>query len=438
MPKVEGPQVTSATDFPEGNSQMSIRLSLVGYANTDVIFSDLNSIEFISVSSFEFSSPESATSMHGGVQGSKVLELRVHNQTTKSCTALQELRVHNQATKSCIASAKKEQKSQRVAIKALFISIALISLAIIALLSYLIFYMVYIPKLVHSYPVYLQYHKNNSPYAIVDFTNNGLYDSILTEDQSYIVSVDLNVPCILAYQSTPLRIFTTIWQMLPLLFGFSKEEQNLHVVMLENMVESSEAPITHAIITISNENLEVYIAKIRLDAYFQGLRSFVSWQHNNGAENIVAKISKNKENVDLSNSVLDQNQEIRFEEDNDSNNNIRDDKWLEVRYNDKTIDSKIADSESENESLPPGLNVNLQVNNDSLFETDEDEHSIVSRLSLDEESETAESTGNKTDGSATPTNIFIQKNTPTRLSTTHDDSEEGGGASTSGSTTSAT
>ncbi|CAJ0873216.1 19538_t:CDS:2, partial [Entrophospora sp. SA101] len=36
--------------------------------------------------------------------------------------------------------------------------------------------------------------KNNSPYAIVDFTNNGLYDSILTEDQSYIVSVDLNVP----------------------------------------------------------------------------------------------------------------------------------------------------------------------------------------------------------------------------------------------------
>ncbi|CAJ0643648.1 11243_t:CDS:2 [Entrophospora sp. SA101] len=334
--------------------------------------------------------------------------------------------------------------------------------------------MVYIPKLVHSYPVYLQYHKNNSPYAIVDFTNNGLYDSILTEDQSYIVSVDLNVPvsernialdnktCILAYQSTLLRIFTTIWQMLPLLFGFSKEEQNLHVVMLENMVESSEAPITHAIITISNENLEVYIAKIRLDAYFQGLRistaivfitifllwesffsiiawrSFVSWQHNNGAENIVAKISKNKENVNLSNSVLDQNQEIRFEEDNDSNNNIRDDKWLEVRYNDKTIDSKIADSESENESLPPGLNVNLQVNNDSIFETDEDEHSIVSRPSLDEESEIAESTGNKTDGSATPTNIFIQKNTPTRLSTTHDDSEEGGGASTSGSTTSAT
>ncbi|CAJ0878051.1 10855_t:CDS:2 [Entrophospora sp. SA101] len=226
--------------------------------------------------------------------------------------------------------------------------------------------------------------------------------------------------------------------MLPLLFGFSKEEQNLHVVMLENMVESSEAPITHAIITISNENLEVYIAKIRLDAYFQGLRSFVSWQHNNGAENIVAKISKNKENVNLSNSVLDQNQEIRFEEDNDSNNNIRDDKWLEVRYNDKTIDSKIADSESENESLPPGLNVNLQVNNDSIFETDEDEHSIVSRPSLDEESEIAESTGNKTDGSATPTNIFIQKNTPTRLSTTHDDSEEGGGASTSGSTTSAT
>lgn len=279
-------------------------------------------------------------------------------------------------------------------------------------------------------------------------------------------------PCILAYQSTLLRIFTTIWQILPLLFGFSKEEQNLHVVMLENMVESSEAPITHAIITISNENLEVYIAKIRLDAYFQGLRyfmyyhristaivfitifllwesffsiiawrSFVSWQHNNGAENIVAKISKNKENVNLSNSVLDQNQEIRFEEDNDSNNNIRDDKWLEVRYNDKTIDSKIADSESENELLPPGLNVNSQVNNDSndsTFETDEDEHSIVSRPSLDEESEIAELTGNQTDGSTTPTNILIQKNTPTRLSTTHDDSEEGGGASTGGSTTSAT
>lgn len=82
-------------------------------------------------------------------------------------------------------------------------------------------------------------------------------------------------PCSLTYQSPLLRVSSTIWRLIPLVLGFTKEDQMLKVPMLENIVENSNAPITKAFIFISNNQLNTYDAKIRLDAHFRGLRYFM-------------------------------------------------------------------------------------------------------------------------------------------------------------------
>ncbi|RIA80941.1 putative adipose-regulatory protein [Glomus cerebriforme] len=206
---------------------------------------------------------------------------------------------------SRVTNAITSQKTQRTAIKTILASGVIIVLISIALIAYFGFYMIYVPKIAHAKPIYLQYQKENTPFAIVDFTENGRYESFLTADQAYDVSIDLDVPssdrnvalgnfmigveliaknetvqyssrpCILTYQSGLFRIIYTIWRLIPLLLGFTKEDQRLEIVMFENMIESAEKPITKALITISNSNLDVYSTQIRLDAHFRGLRYFM-------------------------------------------------------------------------------------------------------------------------------------------------------------------
>uniref|UniRef100_A0A1D1XGV5 Seipin n=1 Tax=Anthurium amnicola TaxID=1678845 RepID=A0A1D1XGV5_9ARAE len=197
------------------------------------------------------------------------------------------------------------QKTQRTLVKSIFIASVVFVLVTIAFVAYFGFYMIYVPKIAHSKPVYLQYHKDDSPYAIIDFTENGQYDSFLTADQAYDILIDLDVPssdrnialgnfmvgleliaknetvqfssrpCILTYQSGLFRVIYTFWRLIPLVLGFTKEDQKLRIIMFENMIESVEKPITKALITISSSNLDVYSAQIRLDAHFRGLRYFM-------------------------------------------------------------------------------------------------------------------------------------------------------------------
>ncbi|RIB02812.1 putative adipose-regulatory protein [Gigaspora rosea] len=198
-------------------------------------------------------------------------------------------------------------KTQRTAVKAVFVGLVVVALIATALVAYVCFYMVYVPKIAHVKPIYLQYHTGEYPTSEVDFSEGGQYFQVLASGQAYDVSIDLHVPaserniglgnfmislelwssvanntviassrpCILTYQSKMLRIFSTLWRLIPLLAGFTKEDQRLEVIMIENMIENPDAPITKAFIGVHNRELEVYSAQIRLDAHFKGLRFFM-------------------------------------------------------------------------------------------------------------------------------------------------------------------
>ncbi|CAG8500957.1 5476_t:CDS:2 [Ambispora gerdemannii] len=197
------------------------------------------------------------------------------------------------------------QKTQRFAVKSIFLFVVFVLLAFLASVSYFGFYMFYVPKISHVRPVYMQYQKDASPTALINFTPG---HNFLTADQAYDVTIDLHVPnsernvklgnfmvylelnsakknnetvqrssrsAILHKQSNLLRSISTIWRLPTLLLGWAKEDQMLHVKMLENMIEDPDKPISDAYITIDEPFIETYEVKIRLDAHFKGLRYFM-------------------------------------------------------------------------------------------------------------------------------------------------------------------
>ncbi|KAG9290468.1 hypothetical protein G9A89_002443 [Geosiphon pyriformis] len=197
-------------------------------------------------------------------------------------------------------------KTQRVAVKSIFVAIVAVTLVSVAFISYLGFYWLYVPKIYHVKPVYLQYHQDTLPTAMINFTTSG--SRFLTAGQAYDVTVDLYVPtsqknielgnfmirlqlnseqannetvqnerrpCILTYQSPLLRVFYTLWRLIPLILGYAKEDQLLVVKMVENMIEDPNKRVSHGYITLSDPRLETYDVKIRFDAHFRGLRYFM-------------------------------------------------------------------------------------------------------------------------------------------------------------------
>ncbi|CAI2178579.1 15892_t:CDS:2 [Funneliformis geosporum] len=351
------------------------------------------------------------------------------------------------------------RKTQRTAVKSIFVFLLVVILVSIAFLAYLGFYMIYVPKIAHVKPIYLQYENDKPPYAIIDFTDNGRYDTLLTADQAYDVSIDLYVPnsdrnialgnfmiglglraknetvqfssrpCILTYQSGMLRVFSTLWRLIPLVLGFTKEDQKLKIVMLENMIESEEKPITEALITISNSHLEVYNAQIRLDAHFRGLRSFVSWWQNKVIAIQNAPITSGGEGE--TNNTTDSNQG----DDSDRT-------WLEGGRRDDTVERNPDDNEtsdSEYESSRPGsvisptgiaLVYESGDNTESYVTDDDDSHSYstVSRTNDNDHTVTTESEDqfeddDQTEGSATPTSRSRRSTISAGASTNANDSE---------------
>jgi len=364
-------------------------------------------------------------------------------------------------------------KTQRTAVKSIFITGSAVVLVLVAFLAYWSFYMIYIPKIAHVKPVYLQYQKESSPYALIDFTENGQYDNFLTADQAYDVSIDLDVPssdrnialgnfmigleliaknetvqissrpCILTYQSGLFRVIYTFWQLIPLVLGFTKEHQKLVVIMLENMIENAENPITRALVTISNGNLEVYSARIRLDAHFRGLRyfmyyhqvstaiifttmflawevlfsviawkSFVSWWQN--------KISTPEKTLITSGIASDTNIIDNNQEDDDDSDKT----WLDGRRGDaveRNSDDNGTTAESESEYEPshrgsvisPTDTALVSESGETNYDTESDDDELQNFISQplgDDDSSVIFETDNdpiddddQTEGSATPT-----------------------------------
>jgi hypothetical protein len=209
--------------------------------------------------------------------------------------------------------------------------------------------------------------------------------------------------------------------------------------MLEKMIENAEKPVTQALVTISNGNLEVYSARIRLDAHFRGLRyfmyyhpvstaivfttmflvwealfsviawrSFVSWWQNKiptpDKTLITPEVASNT-------NLIDNNQD----DDDDS-----DKTWLEGQRERNSDDNgTTAESESEYEPSRPGSVISptdtalVSESGETNYDTESDEdelQSFISRPLGDDDSSVVFETDNdpiddddQTEGSATPT-----------------------------------
>ncbi|CAG8484589.1 8493_t:CDS:2 [Diversispora eburnea] len=135
--------------------------------------------------------------------------------------------------------------------------------------------MLYIPKIAHVRPIYLQYDKEpNLITAEIDFVEGGKYRSILTAEQSYDISIDLYVPA--SETNIGLGNFMIYLRL--------TDSGN------QTVIESyrPEKPVTKAFLSISNKQLNTYNAQIRLDAHFRGLRYFMYYHQ---ASTAVAFIS---------------------------------------------------------------------------------------------------------------------------------------------------
>ncbi|CAG8499095.1 17673_t:CDS:2, partial [Cetraspora pellucida] len=284
-------------------------------------------------------------------------------------------------------------KTQRTAVKTIFIGIVVVAL---------------IATTTGKYPT-----------SEVDFTEGGQYSQILTAGQAYDVSIDLHVPasdrniglgnfmisltlwssatndtvitssrpCILTYQSKLLRTLSTMWRLIPLLAGFTKEDQRLEVIMIENLIEASDTPITKALIGVHNPELEVYSVQIRLDAHFRGLRSLVTWWQNKMPGAIEPDTSGPSGTKD---------------EGQDGRNSGKEDgygTWQEVHRNDAIEGGVTTETDSDDEPSRPASVISPSVTRlaseagetsyttESYTTEDDDTQSVVSRTLDDDASE---------------------------------------------------
>ncbi|RKP09328.1 putative adipose-regulatory protein-domain-containing protein [Thamnocephalis sphaerospora] len=197
-------------------------------------------------------------------------------------------------------------RTQGVVVKlvvALFAFTAMIGAAVVA---YAGFYYFYVPKVAHSAPVYLQYGQVRGRCSCAVAAAAVMMKrltKLLSHDQGYDVTMDMYVPnsdrnydignfmvrvdlvsddnaiihsssrpAILTYQSPLLRLINTVARVFLLVPGWSMEAQALTLRLMEGVSDSYDAPITHAIVTISDARLMVYEANLHLRAHFKGLR----------------------------------------------------------------------------------------------------------------------------------------------------------------------
>ena len=77
---------------------------------------------------------------------------------------------------------------------------------------------------------------------------------------------------ILKYRTPLLRLLSTFVYSLPLIFDVTGESQNLQLIMFEGLVDNARKPIHHCIATLSDSRVQVYGARVHLDARFSGMR----------------------------------------------------------------------------------------------------------------------------------------------------------------------
>ncbi|KAI8081530.1 putative adipose-regulatory protein-domain-containing protein [Halteromyces radiatus] len=201
-------------------------------------------------------------------------------------------------------------KAQRTMIKSAIFMVVFVWILLTSITAYLTFYQQYVPRTLHSEPIFFQYgHVDQrlsvEPKAIIDLTD-GYQNAPLRHEQAYDVFVQLHVPtsdinfdlgnfmvhaelltqdgtmvsessrpAILRYQSHTQRILHVLAKAVPLLIGFTEESQIITVPLIEGYVEQKSKPVVQAAVTISSPTLQIYDAQLSVRADFRGLRYYM-------------------------------------------------------------------------------------------------------------------------------------------------------------------
>ncbi|KAG1449177.1 hypothetical protein G6F46_000254 [Rhizopus delemar] len=196
-------------------------------------------------------------------------------------------------------------QAQRTFVKSFVVIVLVAWVLLTSFTAYVTFYQRYIPKNAHVEPIYFQYEKDIQPQGYVQFIQSNKHVP-LRSDQAYDVSVQLYVPTsdinfnlgnfmiqvellsqngsvlakssrptILRYQSNTQRIIHVFSKAIPLLFGWTEESQYINVNLIEGFIEKKNKPMTHARVTLSTHQLQLYEAHLSVVADFRGLRYYM-------------------------------------------------------------------------------------------------------------------------------------------------------------------
>ncbi|KAJ3093827.1 hypothetical protein HDU96_002004 [Phlyctochytrium bullatum] len=206
--------------------------------------------------------------------------------------------------------------TQRSALGLIVFTVLLLGLLSISSMTYAVFYWLYIPRVTHLVPMFLQYPSPfttasdpnglHVPTAVADIGQKIEVNSGLKAEQHYNLGLQLWMPnsdenfnlgnfmismellsatnktlattlrpAIMRYQSPLLRTISTVVSSFPLVLGTSYEAQVLNIPLIEDFIELKESPARYAIIKLSSPRIQVYESFITVEAHFQGLRYFM-------------------------------------------------------------------------------------------------------------------------------------------------------------------
>ncbi|KAJ3000635.1 Berardinelli-Seip congenital lipodystrophy 2 (seipin) [Globomyces sp. JEL0801] len=193
------------------------------------------------------------------------------------------------------------EHTQKVALSSMVFGSALFALFITAFIIYLIFYLVSIPVVSKTVPIYFDYSVDK-PIATLDFlqyTDTGL---LMKPNQRYNLAIQLECPdsdhnlalgnfmikldlmnaqnntlqsairpAHLKYKSFLLKSLSTFYNSFSLLMDFKLESQSITVDLIENFHEVYARPIRTAKIELSTDQLQTYSTYLVVNTHFQGL-----------------------------------------------------------------------------------------------------------------------------------------------------------------------
>ncbi|KAJ6233719.1 seipin [Anaeramoeba flamelloides] len=175
--------------------------------------------------------------------------------------------------------------------------------------TYGIFYYLYVPPQQFEHPVYFDYASENLdlPVSQIDLLHSmhlkkkSSSKRVLRSGVQYSFTLELivpdsprnrnagvwmieasllngkkmittsKIPTILTYRSKGIRSVRSVLYGIPIVTGLMKESQHISVDLLSNFREKKKMPTTDITLKISNKKIDIYSAKLIVEANFKGL-----------------------------------------------------------------------------------------------------------------------------------------------------------------------